>query len=268
MMTRVLSAGLLAGLLAGAITAILQSFTTTPLILASEVYENPAHAPHAALEETLRPEKAVAFDVAPLVLVHGPAGAEPAPAGPGGHEHDATAWAPADGMERTFATSAATIATAIGFAFLLLGGMIISGDDVTERNALAWAVGGFIVTGLAPAVGLSPELPGMQAADLFERQSWWILTAAMTAFALWLFLRVDDVRVRALAVVLLLTPHLYGAPHLDVAQAGRLPAELASRFAAMALAVHGVLWISTGLAVGGVWARVASVPDRDRHKGA
>ena len=40
MITRVLATGLLAGFLAGAAIAALQNFTTTPLILAAEVYEN------------------------------------------------------------------------------------------------------------------------------------------------------------------------------------------------------------------------------------
>ena len=86
-------------------------------------------------------------------------------------------WAPADGAERILYTSTATIAASIGFAFLLIAGMLLAGDTINERTALAWAAAGFVVTGLAPAVGLSPELPGMPAADLFARQGWWVLTA-------------------------------------------------------------------------------------------
>ena len=59
--------------------------------------------------------------------------------------------------------------------------MLASGDAIDERRAIAWAAAAFVATGLAPAAGLAPELPGMPAADLVARQSWWFLTATATA---------------------------------------------------------------------------------------
>ncbi len=239
MITRVLSTGLLAGFLAGLAIATLQTFTTTPIILEAEVYEKAAEKAAAATSLPTR-------DEARVVLVH----AE--------HEPGAVAeeWEPRDGVERTLYTSIATIATAIGFAFLLLGGMLASGDAITEKRALAWAAAGFVVTGLAPAAGLSPEVPGMAAADLASRQAWWFLTASMTALAIWLFLRTETAWVRGLAVLLLFAPHIIGAPHLAEAEKSLVPPDLAARFAAMSLAVQASLWIATGFAVGVLWPRL------------
>jgi cobalt transporter subunit CbtA len=135
--------------------------------------------------------------------------------------------------------------------------MLASGDAINERSAIAWAAAAFVATGLAPAAGLSPELPGMAAADLLARQSWWFLTATLTALAIWLFLRSEQPLLKLLAVALLLAPHVLGAPHLGEAVAGKVPAELASRFAAMSLAVQAALWIATGIAVGVLWPRLA-----------
>lgn len=254
MMMRVLSAGLLAGLLAGLSIAVLQNFTTTPLIIAAEAYESAAPEKTAARSAEFGPAKlmlASAEAAPPVILAHGPEGH-------GGHEGHGgeDAWAPADGAERIAYTSIATIGASIGFAFLLLGGMLLTGETIDERRAMIWAAAGFVATGLAPAIGLSPELPGMVAADLVARQGWWLLTALLTVMSLWLFLRHDSLAVRALAIAVLIVPHAIGAPHLADAAASRVPAELAARFAATSLAVHAALWIATGLAVGLIWPRL------------
>ena len=138
MVTRVLTVSILAGLLAGLIVAALQHVTTTPLILKAETYE-------AAL--ALKAPTLAAFDgEAKIILAHGPAGDAP------GHDH--AEWKPQDGFQRTLFTSAVTIATAIGFAGLLLAGMIAAGDTIDQRNALVWGACGFLALGLAPAMGL------------------------------------------------------------------------------------------------------------------
>ena len=255
MVTRVLSAGLLAGLLAGLAIAILQVFTTTPLILEAEVYENAAPAKAAALSGSLVSNAAFMMPDhghgAGVINVHGDAHGAGAPGGEG----------LGGGRERLTSTALATVGAAVGLAFLLLGGMLISGDEIDTRRALAWAACGFLVTGLAPAAGLPPELPGMAAADLYERQAWWALTAAVTALSLWLFLRTNSWMGQVAALVLLVAPHVLGAPHLapgDV-EPSRVPAELAARFAAMSLAVHAALWLVTAFALGTLWPKLARV---------
>jgi len=244
MITRVLAVGLLAGLLAGLTVSVLQAYTTTPIILEAETFEKGAEpAPAAALG---------GFGEARLILVHG--GEEHAHGG----EAAAEEWSPDDGLERTLYTSTATIATSIGFALILIAGMLTGGGAINERQGLAWAAAGFVATGLAPAMGLAPELPGMPAGDLAARQAWWLFTCTATAGALWLFLRTENVALRTLAVPLLLAPHIWGAPHLISEAASGVSATLAARFAATSLAVQAILWALTGVFVGLLWSRIGA----------
>lgn len=241
MVTRVLTVSILAGLLAGLLISALQHVTTTPLILKAETYE-------AALRTQSTP-MAAAFDgQARIQLAHGPAGHA-------GHAGEPE-WKPQDGLQRTAFTSLVTIGTAIGFAALLLAGMIAANEEIDQRRALAWAVCGFLAFGLAPAMGLAPELPGAAAAELQQRQLWWLTTAIVTAGALFVFLRAEASWARALAVLALLVPHLIGAPH-PAAPESKVPAEIAAHFAALSLAVQATLWLATGFAVGVLWPWLA-----------
>ena len=232
MLTRVLSVGLLAGILAGLVIAVLQQVTTTPLILLAETYERQ--------EEPAPPT---------------PSGAS----APKAHDHAAHdhGWKPADGLPRFFYTGITTVATAVGISFLLIAGMIFAGDPIDERRSLAWALAGFVASGLAPAAGLAPELPGSAAADLVARQIWWAGTAAATALALWAFLRMESPVARLGAFALLLAPHVIGAPHPHAFES-KVPAEVAAQFAALSLVVQGLLWAFAGIAVGLLWPRFAS----------
>lgn len=223
MLTRVLSVGLLAGLLVGLAVAVLQQVTTTPLILVAETYEKPGEGQSAATAPKAGDHQHV-------------------------HSHGSTS--------RFLSTGIVTIATAVGVSFLLLAGMLFAGDPIDERRSLAWAVAGFVASGLAPAAGLAPELPGSASADLVGRQVWWIGTVLATAAALWMFLRASNVAARLLAVVVLLAPHLIGAPHPDALES-KVPAELAARFAALSLAVQAAIWTLAGIAVGLLWPRFA-----------
>lgn len=232
MLTRVLSVGLLAGLLAGLLIAALQQVTTTPLILVAETYEKQAEA------------------TPPSPAAHSHHGAA-------GHSHDEEGWKPADGLPRLFYTSITTIAAAVGISFLLLAGLVFDGGAIDERRALSWGIAGFVACGLAPAAGLAPELPGSAAGDLVGRQIWWAGTAVATGLALWLFLRMDHAVARLGAVVLLLAPHMIGAPHVHAFES-KVPAELAAQFAALSLAVQALMWSIAGVAIGLLWPRLSS----------
>jgi cobalt transporter subunit CbtA len=235
MVNRVLAVSLLAGLLAGLLVAALQHVTTTPLILKAETYE-------AALRATA-PSHAAFSGEARIILAHGSDDAA---------HGDHAEWKPQDGFQRTLFTSAVTIATAIGFAALLLAGMIAANDVIDERRALIWAACGFIAFGLVPATGLAPELPGSASAELAQRQLWWIVTALVTAGGLFVFLRFDAPWLKALAVLAILAPHIVGAPH-PAAPESKVPAEIAAHFAALSLAIQAALWLATGFAVGVIW---------------
>lgn len=233
MTSRVLWVGLLAGIVAGLLIAILQQVTTTPLILLAEAYEQKSEPASAA-----------------------PPAEAAKPHDHGTHDHG---WSPGEGLPRFFFTAATTIATAIGISLLLIAGMIFAGDPIDERRALAWGIAGFVATGLAPAAGLAPELPGSAAGELLARQVWWIGTAAATAVALWGFLRLQHPAARIGAIVLLVAPHVIGAPHAHAFES-KVPAEIAAQFAALSLVVQGVLWMLAGIAVGLLWPRFAPQP--------
>jgi cobalt transporter subunit CbtA len=244
MLNRVFSVALLAGLTAGLIVSGLQHFTTTPLILRAEVYEKSTAAPAAETDRA-------ASVGAPIVVVE--ATDDPGTASAHG-EHASAEWSPEDGIARTAYTSLATIATAIGFALILLAGMIAAGDQIDGRRAVGWGAAAFLAAGVAPGMGLAPELPGSAAGDLVARQLWWIATAAATAIALWLILRTSAPWAMLGGVLLLLAPHIVGAPHAE-ALASRVPAELAAKFAASSLAVQATLWLTVAYFAGLFWSR-------------
>jgi cobalt transporter subunit CbtA len=232
MLHRILFAALVAGIIGGLATAVLQHFTTTPLILAAETYENAA-PDTASLHSGL------------LVLAHAH----------GDHaEEGEEGWAPADGLERTLYTSVATIGTSFGFALILLSAMILADARITARSGLLWGLAGFAAAGLAPALGLAPELPGSAAADLGARQLWWAGTTVATAAGLWLALRVSTPVVIAGGIALMILPHLIGAPHPQ-AFTSTAPAELSGHFAAASLVVLAVVWVLAGTLAGWVWQR-------------
>jgi cobalt transporter subunit CbtA len=278
MIMRVLAVGLVAGILAGLFVAALQHFATMPLIVAAEVFEG-AHgaAGHA----------------------HGAADAVAGSGAAAGHTHataaaglpEASAIVAADNaISRTVATFTSSIGLCVGFALLLLGGMLLSDGQVTRNTALAWGVCGFLATGLAPALGVPPELPGMAADDPGGRQGWWFLAAACTAAGLFLLLRgfsathgqpeaaaLDGATVplwQPLAgLALIALPHLLGAPQVPDAPSA-VPAALAARFAAASLAMQAITWLSVAAGVGLFWpaisralATAVSRPLETRHGG-
>ena len=61
------------------------------------------------------------------------------------------------------------------------------------------------------------------------------------------------------AFVLLLAPHVIGAPHPHAFES-KVPAEIAAQFAALSLVVQGLLWAFAGIAVGLLWPRFAPRP--------
>jgi cobalt transporter subunit CbtA len=203
--------GLLAGLVAGLAIAALQHVTTTPLILAAEVYETAQHAHEQAPAEQ--------------------------------------SWKPAEGFERTAATSVATIATSAGYALILLALMLAAGEPIAPGRAVAWGACAFAATGLATALGLAPQLPGAAETDLMQRQLWWFGAAASTGVGLYALLRLEQPVAKILGVAFLAAPHLIGAPQPATPESA-VPAEIAARFAAASLSVQALAWILAGAMAG------------------
>lgn len=229
---RILFAAVLSGLVAGAGMSVLQQWRVAPLILEAEIYENAA------------PEEAVP---------HEHDAATPA------HVHDEDAWAPQDGAERITYTVLADLLASVGFALLLAAVSVLSGMEITARNGVLWGLAGFVTFQLAPAFGLPPELPGMPAADLVARQVWWWGCALATATAVFGIARFRSWPAIAVGVVLVLLPHVIGAPQLEGAQESGVPAHLATAFAAATLFTGAAFWLSVGALYGFVLERLSRV---------
>jgi cobalt transporter subunit CbtA len=227
---RLFFAVLLAGLISGAAMAALQQWRIVPQLHAAELYEN------AAPEE-------------PVVTAHEHEAGTPAhshEAAAPAHDHGGDEWAPADGIERNLFTIAATAFAAIGFAFVLSAASVLTGFEVTARNGVIWGMAGFAVFQLAPALGLAPELPGMPAADLVARQIWWWGTAIATATAIYGIARFRTWPAIVVGIVLVLLPHIIGAPQLVGEHESAVPAHLATEFAATTLFVGFAFWSILG----------------------
>jgi cobalt transporter subunit CbtA len=215
---------------------VIQHFKLTPLILEAEVFETAGVAGHSH-ETTTAAE---------------PAAADPA---------EAQEWSPQDGWERTFYTTAASMLAGAGFAAVLAGIALLTGIPLTARNGLLWGLAGFISVNLAPAAGLSPELPGMPAGDLLARQIWWIGTIIATGIGIYLIAITRHSWAIAVGIGLIVVPHVIGAPQPPTHDSG-VPAGLAAEFAANSIAAAAAFWCIIGVFAGialdrttkGMWA--------------
>jgi cobalt transporter subunit CbtA len=200
------------GALAGLALFVVQRFTVIPLIETAETYE-----------------------------------ASEQPVGTGNaHEEPGR---PADDWKRTSLTALTTILSGMGFAALLFGSLSITGIRVNTRRGALWGLAAFACVGLAPAIGLPPQPPGVAVAGLYERQIWWVGTVAATATGFWLLAsRGRTWALRVGGVVCVSLPHLIGAPAASGQNA--VPPELIHRFTIASLVTTGIFWILLG-AVGG-----------------
>ena len=211
----------LAGALAGLGMTVAQQLTTVPLILKAEVYEQGATPAH---DHGTRPRTRACRAHA--------------------HEHG-DGWSPADGAERTFFSFAANILTGIGFALLLVAVSELFGGISDWRQGLFWGLAGFAVFTLAPGLGLPPELPAMPAAELGARQAWWIGTALATALALGLLVYSRSLIAAIAAIVLLVMPHLIGAPQ-PVSYECPIPEGLHHSFVVAVVLTTLLFWVLLG----------------------
>ena len=232
---RMASAVVVAGALSGVLLSGVQQFQVEKIILKAEEYEKAgeaaeAAAPHA--EEHQHEHGAAAAAASTAEHAHD-------------HSHDADAWEPADGAERTGYTVLANVSMAVGFALMLVAAMAISGRRVSWRTGLLWGLAGYGVFFVAPSLGLPPEVPGTLAAPLHARQLWWVMTAAMTAASLGLFVFARGWPWKLAGLALLLVPHLVGAPQPEV-HGSVAPEELAQAFIHATALANAVFWLALG----------------------
>ncbi len=221
---KLLLASLLVGVVSGGLLGILQQFVTTPIIIATEVYE---------VAETATTSESGGHD-------HG------------GHDHG---WAPRDGLERTLYSMLTAIIIACAYALMLQSAMSLTGR-ANLRSGILWGLAGYSVFFIAPSLGLSPEIPGTQTAALEDRQVWWLATIAMTAAGLGILVFGKKL-VKLAGVPLLLLPQFLGAPHPEThgftntsADAVMALTKLENEFIVATTITLALFWIVLGLLSG------------------
>jgi len=141
-------------------------------------------------------------------------------------------WAPEDGAERTGYTILSNLAITWAFTLSLHAALLVRNKAASARAGMGIGAAGWVTFILSPCAGLSPELPGMAGAELIQRQRWWVGAVAASAIGIAVAMggahavraaglpaagRVAHaVRLGAiwiLGAMLLLTPHIVGAPH-------------------------------------------------------
>ena len=221
MFSRILVSGLFAGFAAGLIAALLQLVFVQPVLLHAELYESGQ-------------------------LTHFGAAKAGAAAAAGGID------LARDGLSVLFTTLLYT-----GYALVLVAAMALAEDRgfrIAVRQGLLWGLAGFASVQFSPAVGIPPELPGSATADIDLRQLWWLGTVGATAIGIALIAFGKGWTARGIAAILILAPHVIGAPHPETF-AGPAPPELAAMFAGRALGVGLVAWVLLGLFAAWFWIR-------------
>jgi cobalt transporter subunit CbtA len=227
-------ASALSGLVAGLLITAIQAFTTVPLILEAETYETNASASGNPVAE------------APAGHHHDQTSS--------GHSHDAEAWAPAEGVQRTVSTALANVLTGISYALLLCAAFVVRGRDMNWRLGMYWGLAGFAAFTLAPGLGLPPELPGIEAAPLMERQVWWLATVALTAGGLALIFLADKKLFAIAGAAMIVLPHVIGAPVATV-HGGHVPENLLHEFRVASVLTSFVFWLVLGMLSGMFYRR-------------
>jgi len=236
MTTRLFTSALFAGLIAGLIAVLLQFTLMQSLILEGEEYETGSKSHFAGvlvLNEALEASGEPATEV----------------------EEE-----PENLLKRYSFTFFVQFIVFVGWGLIMVAGFAVAdrfGHKVTVKDGLLWGIAGFTAVHMAPGIGLAPELPGTPAADLELRQLWWVITVIATALALALFAYGRSALFVAIGLVLLIAPHLIGAPRLD-GYSGLAPPELSGEYVARSLAVSMAIWAALGLAAGYFWNRDAN----------
>lgn len=226
MLKRLIPAALIAGLAAGVMAMAVQALWLLPLIDFAEFLES--GAPVAAY--------------APPQGLFGVALSDPV---------------------RLWGTFTFNVLTGVAYALMLGAAISLHANAIDWKGGLLWALGGWAVFALAPAMGQPPLPPGAVYIDLEARQIWWWLTVSSTAAGLALLVFGGPAQykwwLRALGGALLLFPHVLGAPG-EAVDIAALPGELARDFAVASIANAFVFWMAIGLVLGIMVGRAGGAP--------
>jgi len=229
MFTRILTSALFAGAAAGLIAALLQLYFVQPVLLHAELYEG-GDLVHFGAESQVPAVQ----DVGGIDLIR-------------------------DGLSIIF-----TMLIYTGYGLILTALMSLAADrgaEINARTGIVWGLAGFIAVHLAPGFTLAPEVPGVAAADVYERQIWWFATVVAAAVAMWLIAFGRSWAYWGVAVILLVAPHVIGAPEPEIFT-GPVPTEIGALFAARAFGIGMAAWVLLGAFAGYFWSSV-DVPLRE-----
>lgn len=248
MIVRYLLAALVAGLFSGVLMTAAQEARVVPLILHAEEFEGGDEEAPAAdgAEQGASHEHSSLSAVdalAELASFLSPVGVAHA------HDGEGEEGGIMFGMSRFSGTLLANLVTGAGFGLLLAGVSLVTGNPITVANGALWGAAGWLAVHMLPAIGLPPELPGFPAAELGDRQVWWVLTVLLSAAGLYLIFLKPGIVAKIVGIVLIAAPQVYGAPQpTDISS--NVPAVLGAEFAVAALATTLFFWIVLGLSLG------------------
>lgn len=234
-MRHLLSSAMFAGFAAGLLCALLQYLLVEPDILLAERYESGELVHFQGVAVVHSDQDVAGMDMS-------------------AEDHSLDA-GEASHIQRHALTVLFTVLTYCGYGLLLMAGVQLAeavGIKIGQAQGLLWGLAGFLAFQMMPALGLAPELPGTPAADLGDRQVWWAATAAATIIGLWFVAYGAAWWQRAAGVLVLMAPHVWGAPKAE-GFGGLVPPELAAAFAAHSLGVGMVTWMVLGALVVRLW---------------
>jgi cobalt transporter subunit CbtA len=214
MFGRILTSALFAGAAAGLIAALLQLFFVQPVLLHAELYESGELVHFGGEAVSAHPDLPGLFD-------------EPM---------------------RNLLSILFTMLTYTGYALVMVALMSQAerqGREITARHGIIWGLAGFVTFHFAPGLTLAPEVPGVAAADVGARQVWWVATVASAGVAMWLIAFGGNLVAYVIAALLLMAPHVIGAPEPD-SFTGPVPTEIGALFAARAFGIGMAAWVLLG----------------------
>lgn len=189
----ILLSSIFVGLISGLFYGIFQHFNISPIIYQAEVYEVADREESSASESHHHDVQATS------------------------HHHDVETWGPKNGMERFLHTINADVFIAIALSLIIISFMALHNlkADKPQVNAvrgLAWGLAAMLAFFISPAMfGLHPEVPGTVAAELGNRQAWWLLCVALTVAGL-AILYYASAKFKIVGLFVAILPHLIGAP--------------------------------------------------------
>lgn len=246
MLNRILATAIVAGALAGVFVFSAHMVKVVPLIQAAEVYENSdqttALAPHSSAQADTH---------------HHNEAHDKSSTKPEAHSHGEDEWSPDEGLERGLYTLLTDLIMGVGFGLMLTAIIAIRRHEIDWQKGILWGLGGFCAVTAFPALGLAPEMPGMQAAALLDRHIWWGATVAASSIGLSLMFLVRNWMFKIVGGILILLPHIVGAPHVKL-EVGTIPVEMGSEYAATTLVITLFFWVVLGGLIGYFYPRFGS----------